>query len=445
MAAKVIADSDGDESEAESASHVSRHDAEQTRASSHDADHHQSASTDPSFFNSVFTEQQDAARQQSGNHGAIDFTGESDAMDYASFDQGFERVGNTAAHVEKSPWDVPSSPESAKPKRSSKKNTANSTSTKITRGLRRQLDDIGYISPDDEPTTAQNLNKKRCIRSEMDVTDASVSTLSIESDERFLVAPTALASSQRRQYSTQPLRQCSIDVKSSGTATNINTPREGHLPSAKPSSPERPKSSTPEKPDDAQAGVFPPRSTSMAIRLDDDYATGKEQEEDGSYQEKPEAKPTSTKKSRGRPKKVVDASLTKEENVAAVQAKKKRGRPKKSDKVFKDDDNKPEYEDAASTHTNPVPEGVGTQQQVNQDSATLAIPQASKATGTNKQDILQLPETPTRQGENADSSVNKATPNKKDSLAPNSSSRQLYRVGLSKKTKIAPLLKMIRK
>lgn len=440
MAARVIADSDGDESEAESASHVSRHDAEeQTRASSHDVDHHPSASTDPNFFNSVFTEQQDAARQQSGNHGAIDLTGESDAMDYASFDQGFERVGNTAAHVEKSPWDVPSSPESAKPKRSTKKNTENSTSTKITRGLRRQLDDIGYISPDDEPTTAQNLNKKRCIRSEMDVADASVSALSIESDECFLVAPTALASSSSP---AQPLNHCSINVKSSGTATNINTPREGYPPSAKPSSPERPKSSTPEKPDETQGGV---RSTSVAIRLDDDYAPEKEEQDDGSYQENPEAKPTSTKKPRGRPKKVVDASSTKETNVAAVQVKKKRGRPKKSDKVFMDDDNKPKYEDPASTHTDPVPEGAGTQQQVNQDSATLAISQAPEATGTNKQDILQLPETPTRQAENADSSVNNATPNKKDSLAQNSASRQLYRVGLSKKTKIAPLLKMIRK
>ncbi|KAG5971983.1 hypothetical protein E4U55_000975 [Claviceps digitariae] len=462
MAPKIIADSDGDESEPSSPSHIPFNNIERTTSSAPGIDH-QSGSTDPSFFNSVFNEQQDAAREQPANRQVVDLAEESEVTELVSFDQGFGRVENAQPPVEKSPWDVPSSPETTtmKPKRSAKRTAESNARTKMTRGMRRQLDDIGYRSPDDEPTTPEICSKKRRTQPEMGMTDDLPSTMPIGSDDSLLVAPKARTSARKKkQYShdgitavsspTQPLKPCSINIRSSGSATNVNTPRETFTPLAKPFSPERPRSSTREEDDVVQRGMSPSRTISLAIQVDDEHAAEASEGDDAPYQQEPATRDTNTRKPRGRPKKTVDATAPTEETVVAVDVKKKRGRPKKSAKVDQSDDRLADVKhEAASTDMKPLVEfesPIREPQKTERNSANRPILQDSKALDTHTEDKASpAPTTPMGRAEHTDDSVKKEGMKKKAGATPNSSGRQLYRVGLSRKTKIAPLLKMIRK
>ncbi|KAG5988498.1 hypothetical protein E4U43_004730 [Claviceps pusilla] len=466
MAPKIIADSDGDDSESESPSHVPCDNIERTESSPPGIDH-QSMSTDPSFFNSIYNEQKDAAREQPTNGDVIDLAEESEATDYVSFDRGFERV-EAQAPIEKSLWDVPSSPEiiTMKPKRPAKRNAESNTRTKITRGLRRQLDDIGYRSPDDESTTWEISSKRRRTQPKTGTSGDLPSTIPIESDDSPSVKPKARTSARAKKHlssdgitalssPTQPLKSRSINIGSSGSATNVNTPREPFTPLVKLSSPERPRSSAPEGLDVVKKDMSPPPgSTSRAIEVDDEHSAAAEESEgdDAPYQDEPTSRPTTTRKPRGRPKKVADATATNEESVVSVKVKKKRGRPKKSDKMDENDDKKADVEGEPCADTKPSPEIASPvqEQQTDPKTASPSNLQDSKAivteteTETEKK-LPPAPKTPTSLAEKIEDSVKKDATSKKTDVAPNSSGRQLYRVGLSKRTKIAPLLKMIRK
>ncbi|KAG6005029.1 hypothetical protein E4U21_000544 [Claviceps maximensis] len=489
MMPKYIADSDGDESEPNSPCNIPCDNNDRTKSSPSGIDH-QSMSTDPSFFNSVFNEQQDAAREQPTNNQVMDLVEveESEAAEYLSFDQGFGRVDNAQSLIEKSPWDVPSSPETIiiKPKRSAKRNVESNTRTKITRGLRRQLDDIGYRSPDDEgepTTTCETSSKRRRTQPEIGMTGDLPSSIPTKSDSPLLLVPTARSSArEEKQYSPdritteisspiQLVKPCSISIRSSGSATNVNTPREALTPLVNHLSPERPGGSAAEVLDVVQRVMSPPRSTSIAIKVDDERVVAAaataaiivEDSEDAEgddppYQDEPTSRQTTTRKTRGRPKKVVEPIPTNEENVVAAKGKKKRGRPKKSEKMDENVNKKADFEENETLKDmkpSAKVENSIQEQRMDHNSAKGAIFQDPKPTETEVDVGLQpqpqlpppppLPKTPTSRAEDTDYSVRKDGIKKKADAAPNSSGRQLYRVGLSKKTKIAPLLKMIRK
>ncbi|KAG5927256.1 hypothetical protein E4U42_002407 [Claviceps africana] len=457
MAQNIIADSDGDESETHSPPHISNDDTERPKSSPHGTDH-QSVSTDPSFFNSVFNEQQDAAREQPTKRDVIDLAEESEASAYVSFDQGYERVETGKDSIEKSLWDVPSSPEIMKPKRSAKRKTeSNVTRTKITRGLRRQLDDIGYRSPDDEPTTPDISSKRRRMQAETGMPDDPPSTISHGSGGSLLVvlkARTPARKTENLSPPTQPLKPCNMNIMSSGSATNINTPREVFTPLVKSSSPQRPSSLAPEDLGVRQKEMSPQRSTNIAIKIDDDpvaaaiNATDESEDDDVLYQEEARARHTTPKRPRGRPKKAMEATAAAEESAVAVRVKKKRGRPKKSDKVDQNDDKTAVVSDGASPDMASVPgdKSPAREQQMDRDSANGATLQESKTTETETENKPQPPPANrTSRDESTEGPVKKDVMTKKAEAASSSCSRQLYRVGLSKRTKIAPLLKIIRK
>ncbi|KAG6101800.1 hypothetical protein E4U30_001140 [Claviceps sp. LM220 group G6] len=485
MTPNIIGDSDGDESELSSPPQVSWHDAEHTKSSPHGIEH-PSESTDPSFFNSVFNEQQNAARERAKDTQVTGLTEESDAAaECLSFDQGFDRVVVAKDSLQKSPWDVPSSPESMQPKRSAKRKTESSTRTKITRGLRRQLEDIGYKSPDDEQTTWERLDKRRRTQRETGMADDLPSTLPVESEGSCLVASVVPAFEQTEQHSpvrtpaafpspTQPLKPCNINLRSSGSATNVNTPRDAWASTIRPSYPERLRSSAVEDGDVIHVGTPPPRSRCLVIKEDDEdvrnadevaedgtcFAVKEDDEnmpaeepagDDASYQEefKPEPIPRTTRRTRGRPKKVVDATVMIEDPEVPARGKKKRGRPKKTEKVKTGHDKKMDDEKEAPAAVKSVPEAQRPAQepQPDQNSADLAV-SADIITMETKTEIeSQIPPvaSTSQAAEDPDRSVKKDAMPKKSHAATNSSARQLYRVGLSKRTKIPSLLKVIRK
>ncbi|KAG6148032.1 hypothetical protein E4U46_000087 [Claviceps purpurea] len=485
MTPKIIEDSDGDESELSSPPQDSWHDAEHTKSSPHGIDD-PSESTDPSFFNSVFNEQQNAAREQAKDPQVTGLTEESDAAaECLSFDQGFERVVVAKDSLQKSPWDVPSSPESMQPKRSAKRKTESSTRTKITRGLRRQLEDIGYKSPDDEQTTWERLDKRRRTQRETSMADDLPNTLPVESDGSCLVAPVAPAFRQTEQYSpvrtpaafpspTQPLNPCSINLRSSGSATNVNTPRDAWASTIKPSYPERLRSSAVEDGDVIHGGTPPPRSTCLVINEDDEdvhnavevagdgtcfdikeddenMPAEEPAEDDASHQEecKPGPIPRTTRRTRGRPEKAVDAAVVIKDPEVPAKGKKKRGRPKKTEKVKTGRGKKVDDEKEASADVKSVPEAQHAAQepQPDRNSADLAVSTDIINTETKTEIESQVPPvtSTSEAAEDPDHSVKKDVVLNKAHPATNSSARQLYRVGLSKRTKIPSLLKVIRK
>ncbi|KAK2598110.1 hypothetical protein QQS21_005741 [Conoideocrella luteorostrata] len=463
MAPRIIADSDGDESEAEYTAPNPLPTCTQSdfqyhpQASSEDTNH-PSTSTDPNFFRCVFDEQQDAARQEAKDQSVIEIPEDCDATDAPSFDKGFERTDNI--RTMRSPWDVPNSPETAITKRSTKTDRLckQTTRTKITRGLRRQLDDIGYVSQEDEPhtpNTKQNTRKRRRIRGNTDLgsDDDRMCTLPVVNDTSFLVAPTALTSSQMEQYSTikvgvhnsptQPVQQCGINVKSSGTTTNLNTPRSTRTRLLELPSSELPRSSQCQIIDLTEED-----SKVTTTRAEDDYIPEVlKRDQELAFEVEPSAS-IETKKQRGRPRKVAAVTRVKGDMAVEATPKKKRGRPKKAEMVIKKDDEAAENEDACDSDSLEHPEKSDMQQEtgmkedmgITQDTATT--PAANEAPQVITKPVLEIMKP------GADNSGVLETKNpalKKPVSAASYSWRQPHRVGLSKNTRIASLLKVIRK
>jgi hypothetical protein len=179
--------------------------------------------------------------------------------------------------------------------------------------------------------------------------------------------------------------------------------------------------------------------------LDGDYALAETKHDDGSdFEEIP--KPVEKKKQRGRPKKA-DAAASKEKK-AETTVKKKRGRPKKTEAAIKLDDDSEVQETGPAVHADAHVE-TRIKQQLHEDpeepeqsTPAFTKPESNEADKTMPD---QAPQTPTSE---AQGSAGIAALKKSAGKTPTSiggSGRPLYRVGLSKKTRIAPLLKVIRK
>ncbi|OAA46167.1 AT hook, DNA-binding motif protein [Metarhizium rileyi] len=481
MAPAVIADSDGDESNAASSPDRLPPAVPLQEPSTATTTTHPSGSTDPTFFKSIYDEHLDAANRQFMYQNERS----SGAVDASSFDNGFQEIRGTSIH-DKSPWDVPSSPEFAPPKPTRKQEGTSNARTKITRGLRRRLNDIGYVSQEDEPSdSTTQLRKKR--RMEPDIaSDDLVSTAPIEDNETFPAAPIALATSQEEQDAsvrggalrspTKPLEQHCTNVMSSGTATNINTPKSNCVASVS----ESPKSEK-SKSMQAKAGRHSSSSTGVptpvsetkhstkitkareepkkdvVVASDDEsegvYDPGPEQakEDDGSdFEDTP--RPMEKRKQRGRPKKADAAApkIKKGKNDAEKNVKKKRGRPKKSVTVVKLDSDDEVQEIAPITPAEPTHTDSNRKQKLEVKTEQLehSVPDVvtTESHAAVKPVAEEAPETPAPETKTDTSTSAVKKPAGKTSSKPvGGSGRPLYRVGLSKNTRIAPLLKIIRK
>jgi hypothetical protein len=474
MTPAVIADSDGDESEAGSCHHFPPPAAPLEESSA--GTNHPSGSTDPTFFKSVYDEQRDAAekyvthQQVPGPEGEI--------KDASSFDNGFQETRGTGIH-DKSPWDVPSSPEFEVPsKRLMKQDSTSHTRTKITRGLRRQLDDIGYVSQEDEPPqpVATQSRKKRKVER-----DLVVSTAPIESDPSFMVAPTTLTASQKEQYSSlktgimsspaKALERRCANVLSSGTATNLNTPRTNDDCSLEPLSQLKGRSKAKHEPRDNSpnnAAPTPPKEPSpkrkadgkaakkkkVIVASDEEsdeghgYAPGEVEHDDESDFERTTKPIEKKKRPRGRPKKT-DAP-TKEDKGSVTKVAKKRGRPKKVETVVVLDDEDDEVQKSPPVISDPVSTELRVEQQpdtkVNQAEDSILTSAKTEDAAADETSLNQSPQSSTLDTKgDACTTLSKKTDEKASAAPTAKPGRPLYRVGLSKRTRIAPLLKVIRK
>lgn len=429
-----------------------------------------SESTDPTLFQNVFNEQLQAADEHARKSAEVQ-------------DETYAKEQDTSL------WDVPSSPEVQQTKgRKKAVQPASTARTKITRGLRRQLDNIGYVSEGDEDETygednasdreQSPANKKRrrlnSAAGKPSEADRLPSTLPVESQGSFLVTPAILSTSQKQQYEalatarssppTQsaplPLGQRCINLASSGSATNVNTPRT-----------ELAKSSyTKSSPGGTQAqGSKATRCSSARQRrqasVDVDEEQGHEyipnelkQERNEEHEEEADidAEPAPPKKQRGRPKKKANADKAENIRQAPEKPRRKRGRPKKSDAALPADtgeEGDAEKEDERISVV--IEEAQGTKdelQTVKSEDDELKTAQSvhdgdeNTAIGEIQQDKGE------DEKENKEMLQNKATVTPGVSktklstpISVGDSGRPLYRVGLSKRSRIAPLLKMIRK
>lgn len=475
MTPVVIGDSDGDESDvASSPRRVTQ--AVPLQASSPTAATHPSGSTDSTFFKSIYNEHRDAANEHVTNQ-IEEIT---EVMDASSFDNGFQETRGTGIH-DKSLWDVPSSPEFAQPKSSKKQDGSLNTRTKITRGLQRRLDDIGYVSQEDElpKMTAQSRKKRRVERDTG--SDDLVSTVLIESD------PSWVSTSQKQRLvsvhdstlgsATKPLEQRCVNVVSSGTATNINTQRSNdavlsestpeirgsetaRVSVARGSSPASPAVPIPVLETKRGTAKVQDRKKSKRVVIDsddesdgEDYSPREAKHNSPDFEEKELPKPVAGKKQRGRPRKSDTAApMEKEkekEKDPETNGKRKRGRPKKSAAVLKVDSNDEVQEMAPAipehTHTEP---GIKTQPDVKATHIEKLGPDVTETENhvAVKPVTKETPGTPISDAKvgTGISAVQKAA-GRTPSTPTGGLGRSLYRVGLSKNTRIAPLLKVIRK
>ena len=420
MSPKVIADSDDENSENGFAS-ARTSPAKQAGESVPVAvsTSHNTSSTDPAFFETVFNEQQAAAEEENGNGATC-------------------QDNKTQEDV----WNIPSSPDAhicrRTPRRSRK---GRDTTAKVTRRMRQQLEEIGYVSDEEERQNRGYSSRKRRkiapARLCYDDEDASV-----------LVAPASLSASQKRQYRstkiarssspTQALEPKSINVLSSGSATNINTPRTAQSTSLDLSG---------SNVVDANAGLDSAPTTREIVQAQLMRPESPTREEgfvppgchDGNEAaEKPVA--TAPKKTRGRPKKKNDNGVSDEK--ASIKAKKKRGRPKKAD-----------TEIDVAQQDGPAETVLKSEQRDNMSEDHPEIkPDLQDMELADQLKEEKRPESPPKPAtgdvpclRDAEDSV----PLEKGKFIPPSAAstagRPLYRVGLSKRMRIAPLLKSVPK
>ncbi|PNY25121.1 Uncharacterized protein TCAP_04930 [Tolypocladium capitatum] len=448
-------------------------------------------------------------------------------------------------------WDVPNSPERRPTWKGSKKKsdrTSKTTTTvKMTRGLRNTLEKLGYRSEDEDDEaisghqSISTRGKKRrklgspggSLRDPNDVSliivprdddkdstgsvqgknntasGALVATLSVDSDSSFLVGPKPLSACQKLEYqsitpvpSSPPVGHLGLqaaDVGSTGTATNINTPRR-NLPSShdvglrtktpeneairnarRTRSPRRRRYSSPDvlvHPNNgsASAGAQPPtQSCTNGTPSDGILLNGEGEEyqaevipEDGNEDSDfavPE-KPVRAKRQRGRPRKsakVPDNTATCGEtgNGSAAKAKKKRGRPKKSGPSAAAEQVPPGEDvpaEAGARVATTVDEAmmagrhVGDGDVGNEKSKPATTQVANTGQGwaaTGK--ACQITVSSDRAKEDPSSAMGPTVTGDQDRndskrpSRPEAGAKPAYRVGLSKRRKIAPLLKSLRK
>ncbi|POR31738.1 Uncharacterized protein TPAR_08035 [Tolypocladium paradoxum] len=582
----VIADSDDDDDDEErgySAPPSPNHGTPVIDAPTRSSDgvSHATVSTDPAFFQSIFNEQKDAANQRTQDAQGEGMMQDKSASSVTSItdpvNQKDRKVGDMKSmgdlnHVttprndtttskqiagSEEVWDVPSSPERRPTSKASKKKsdrTSKTTTVKVTRGVRKPLEKLGYQSSDeDEDGEAMSTRGKKRRRlgpsgsSRQDPKDISlitvppnddinspgafqgnntalgslVPTLPVNADSSFLVGPKPLSASQKLEYqsinpvsSSPPVGQLGLraaNLGSSGTATNINTPRS-NLPSShdvgmriktpeaealrnmrRTRSPRRRRDSSPDeiaathaKNDNIQAG-FPQRpirsytngTVPDGILLNgagDEHQAefipdGQQDGNDDSDFAVPE-KPIRPKRQRGRPRKsakVPDDRVTSSEtgNRSTAKPKKKRGRPKKSGAPSD------VPAEAVARVTKTVDEAMAGRQVEDGDAGgEESMPAAAQDAGS-RQDRAATEEAcqtsvppdrprevpsgalgPTTAAQGREEKAGVGTKNGgeakdrndgKGSSWPKAGAKPVYRVGLSKRGKIAPLLKSLRK
>ena len=314
----VIADSD-DEDDAGYSSPISPSDPQRGAdgaAGLLDHTNHDTSSTDPAFFQSVFNEQVEAAREQGGRYVG---RGDDAPDDLSSFGMVVPTRSNrgvaeldtsvlssvtdpTSRKTRKAidskyvagltqvttpgrsrqgmdgdadPWELPSSPENQAHKACGQRVLNNGKKKSLQDSISSCKDGQSLLQAEAQVVTAERdtdgearerSRKRRKMHgsadplpnsSDMDLiaiplsngttdeqgqqnqvaSDALPATLPVGQDSSFLVVPKGLSSSQRKQY--KGIARDGVQQGSSGTATNINTPR-----SLKPSLPDPTKSST---------------------------------------------------------------------------------------------------------------------------------------------------------------------------------------------------------
>lgn len=592
MPPAVIADSDDDSDERVSSAPPSPNhtppviDAP-TRSS--DGISHATVSTDPAFFQSIFNEQKDAANQRTqvaqeegmiqgksassgmsgstaGKAAAVMFTPFLVASATKPVNPKYRKVpgmismnGSTSSRNDPTTskqtaasggvWDVPSSPERRPMSKSSKKKSgqpSKTTTVKVTRGLRKTLERLGYQSADeddeatngDKSISTRDKKRRRLDTSgspRLDPNDANlntvpnddfpgagqgnnntasgalVATVPADSDSSFLVGPRPLSASQKLEYqsislvpSSPPIRHPELgaqNMASSGTATNVNTPRS-NLPSShdvglrtktpenealrntrRTGPPRQRRDSSPDvlvypRNDSARARTQLPTQSYTKDTVPDgidgageehetEFIPKQEDENDDSEFAIPE-KPAQPKRQRGRPRKSAEApdTATSREtgNGSTAEPKKKRGRPKKPGPAG-------DVPAEAMAHVTKTADEVTAGRQVEdgdvgnktsmpataQDERSAPARQdwapAEKARQTTvssdrskeNQSVALGPTTEeagvgTKNGQEAQDHNDS-----RRSSRPEAGAKPVYRVGLSKRGKVAPLLKSLRK
>ncbi|VUC22778.1 unnamed protein product [Clonostachys rosea] len=544
----VIADSDGDDDEIRSPpfNHI------EPPIEGHVDLAGASDSTDPSFFKNVFNEHFQAAidplqAAESNRYG------EEDELSHEFFDRGNQPDPRAAEPMaEPDPWEIPSSPENP-PKMmgfQSKKSRASGGMSNVSptrngpeaddesgnrRGKKRRLNHRN--APEEIPSQdplAQSMPHDESQRPAPDQSSMFPPTLPLPA--RLVVAPHPLTNNQKMEYhSVDPQssdllsqdqgpalpRQIGAFERSSGSATNINTPRSQFAPSRSQNldfsepGPRRVLTfNTPDHLDSQErevppmpATAAPPRPASPPVIAEpvpiiekpaasygqDELAAEpvvafiRKEEENVSEFEDSHVQPK--KKKRGRPKKELAQKATAEatepdiiepskEATPSSGAKKKRGRPKKSDqqetepkttdvdevqdvkpvktkakkKASKSPDiSKQNHEDEQLAAKECKSEDIKADCAAEIDKAGSKLPDTVKkredahseepdhAKVETKSDIDEKPPEQPLKGKQATASPAKSL------LGSGIPTKASYRVGLSKRSRVAPLLKIVRK
>ncbi|KAF5017393.1 hypothetical protein F66182_10680 [Fusarium sp. NRRL 66182] len=358
-------------------------------------------------------------------------------------------------------------------------------------------------------------------------------TLPVNDDVSFYIATNNLTEAQKQQYESvqllssdsqnqqlPPVRQFEIqNICSSGEATNINTPRSNamYLMSTAPPPPsaiETPRAATSQSagqrwnssPDVIAAIESPPREKAKRKRekssrdnppesADDEVVEVQQTEEaelpamqeteSDSYKPEPDVveKPTKAKKSRGRPKKVVQEAVPSadppppqpEDAEPVTKPKKRRGRPRKSDQTVTE--GSPQVDQSGSTNDvislseEPARPVAKTKTEIEDAETKDELAEEPKdncasSKGNSREDVV-LKESDPNTLTKSIASIDDDTLPKDSDIAekeekpgkPTLNSRgttpskglssiinkPVYRVGLSKRSRIAPLLKCLRK
>ncbi|KAH7320203.1 hypothetical protein B0I35DRAFT_478468 [Stachybotrys elegans] len=325
-------------------------------------------------------------------------------------------------------------------------------------------------------------------------------TLPIGSKPSIYIAPDALTNSQREMYSSvtvpsSPSQNChkpgemrrhELKLDSSSIATNVNTPRdENSTPNLANAAPQTQMSplatktlktrpdqkmitSSPDVISSTHPGKLQPMTGGEATSpqemksLDAQHGDIKEMAtplKDTPLEESSNttSEPAQTKRPRGRPKKssaedpaqITDAKAPPSTAKKAPAQKRKRGRPKKSDTAVEAQDQPMDEPAPAPT---PAPEPgpptdvkTGVHDESIADDAKPSSALAEPSSNSNKLPVAQVEvKTPTKPPPEKTASAGASTA-KKNKGVPASESKPIYRVGLSRKSRIAPLLKVIRK
>ncbi|PFH58597.1 hypothetical protein XA68_13475 [Ophiocordyceps unilateralis] len=448
----------------------------QTRSS--DRASHATASTDPAFFQRVFEEQKQAAYQRtdsmsmSGSNPALSGSNPVERQCCGASAAGEASTTRRQQRMAESNdmWDVPSSPESIAKSAGQQAKTA--TTIKITRGLRRNVEMLGYESDEDgggkEPRRTKRAKRMRLHSpndsvkdganiasaadensSRAEATSGLVSTMPTNDPTSLYIAPKALSESQKNEYesvqasqNSPPERTAKSKRPPSGTAENFDTPRgnqsstqAGGLTQAKRRTPRRRRDSSPDvialEAEQVRASSAEEEAEQMNESLLGQQG-GNDNDDDPDFAPRTsqEAQDKKKKKKRGRPPRRKEAKT-----AAASQATvKARGKSKKKE--------------SAEQVVEPVAEDV----RILLPGAEAPPPQHDNDDNDDDDNNLPAQATKVKAVPAKDEATKAAEEKTAKKTAPcpappsvSTPGKPSYRVGLSRRLRIEPLLKSFRK